>query len=1146
MKKIDSVYTHSATDLADFLACQYATSLAMRRADGDIEIPFRHNARLERLIEKGHAHEAAYLEMLKSDGLNVVELRDFDDHKQVQATVELMRRGVDVIYQGSLAKGSFAGRSDFLIRVPRASDLGGWSYEVVDTKLAHDTKAGTILQLCLYSDCVCEIQGTRPKTARAAKPAALDSESTFEEECFSLDAYWAYFELVKRQYLDATSKDRLHSLYPEPCQHCDICRWFPHCDRIRRDDDHLSFVAGIQASQIDEIRRQGNATLQGFAESDDPIPERPKGGSRESIFKAHRQAKVQLQGRASGERIVEYLPVAAVSDDLEHDQQLFGFCRLPQPSAGDVYLDFEGDPHAPDGVLEYLFGYVSREGDDSTYHSDWCLKRADEGIAFGKLMQFLLQCREQFPDFHIYHFAPYEPAAMKRMAMRHQLYEADLDELLRSNTFVDLYAVVRQSMVLSVESYSIKKLEAFYDFDRKADLSEVRSALSEVEFAIELNGPSLISQSAVELVEAYNRDDCVSTLKLHQWLELQRQVRIDSGIDIPRPPAKSGDAGEKVAERDAVFGELRDRLKELAGDSHESEVQQARWLMAHLLEYFFREDKTVFWEKFRHMSLEDDDLLFENAAISGLEFVEQREPTGRGRIPTSVYRFPPQEHTVGRGKKVLQTDGQTIGTIVEIDRVNRTVEIKKTGKTIDVHPTSVFVFDYISPEPMPENLLELGQEVAEDYWNPAYVHSSRYDLIARCPPSLQKVKLPCDGDDISVALQIAEDMDSGVFPIQGPPGSGKTYVGANMVVELARRGYRIGVTAVGHNAITNLLIRAASFDTAGEVSFAQKTKPLTEEGSERIQILKTNPTTIAPGTVVGGTAWLWSRDDMCQKLDYLFIDEAGQMSLAQSLAVARAAKNVVLLGDPQQLEQPQSAAHPEGADVAVLGHLIGDDATIPQDRGLFLAQTRRLHPAVCKFTSEQFYDGRLTSHPDCENNEILGEHAFSGSGLRLLTIDHNNNQNRSDEEVEAVQAIVAELHRTGASWKGSDGCEASITADDILVVAPYNAQVDAIAEVVGDRARVGTVDKFQGQEAPIVIYSTTSSSADDAPRGMEFLYDPHRLNVATSRSKCMTIMVASPKLFHPRCTTPKQMKLANAFCRFAELAKPIAGSSFAS
>ncbi len=1113
----------------------------MRRADDEIEVPFRHNARLERLAEKGLAHETAYLAMLDRQGLNVVELRDFDDANQLETTADLMRQGVDVIFQGSLANDSFAGRSDFLIRVDKPSKLGDWSYEVADTKLSQDTKAGTILQLCLYSDCVAAIQGRRPKIARVVKPAALDSGLEFEQETFWLDGYWAYFDLVKRQLARATQDDRLHQLYPEPCNHCDVCRWFPHCDTRRRSDDHLSFVAGIQTSQIAEVCRQGNKTLQSFAESADPIPERPKAGSRESIMKVHRQANTQLRGRDTGERIVEFLPIDTSSNDEESAAKPIGFLRLPEPDPGDVYLDFEGDPHATDGVLEYLFGYVSREGEHLTYHSDWCLRRSEERTAFSKLMQFLLSRRDGFPDFHVYHFAPYEAAAMKRMAMRHQLYEAELDELLRSETFVDLYAVVRQSMVLSVESYSIKKLEAFYDFERQADLREVRQALNEVEHAIEMNGTSMLSEEAMALVQAYNEDDCSSTWGLHRWVECQRTLQIANGLDVPRPAKKSGDASENVSDRNIEFGAVRDALKTLAGDDRQTDVEQSRWLMAHLLEYFFREDKTAYWELFRHMDLEDDDLLYENAAISGLEFIEQRPPIGRGTIPSSVYRYPPQEHTVRSKNSVLHRDGQKVGEILTVDHANRTVEIRKTRKTVEFHPTSVFVHDMIRAEPMPTTLLELGREIAEEYWDPKFMPSARYDLLARRPPRLASLTLPLAGDDVDVAIALAEDMDHSVLPIQGPPGSGKTHVGGHMIVELARRGFKIGVTAVSHKVITNLLVRAASFDTAGEVSFAQKlgsnVTSNDQDGAERIQILKSNPTGVAAGTVVGGTAWLWSREEMNQKLDYLFIDEAGQMSLAQSLAAMRAAKNVILLGDPQQLEQPQRAAHPEGSDVAVLGHLIGDEATIPNDRGLFLAQTRRLHPKVCEFTSEQFYDGRLTSHADCLANEILGDHEFSGSGLRLVAVDHENNQNRSEEEVEVVQAIVEGLYASSASWQGIDGVQRRITSEDILIVAPYNAQVDAISAAIGDRARVGTVDKFQGQEAPIVIYSTASSSAADAPRGMEFLYDPHRLNVATSRSKCMTIMVASPKLFHPQCKTPRQMKLANAFCRFAELAE---------
>lgn len=1114
----------------------------MRRAVGEIEVPFRNNPRLDRLKEKGVLHEQSYLKELEDQGLNIGRLHDFDDERQVAETRDMMREGLDIIYQGSLSHETFAGRSDFLIKVDLESALGDWSYEVVDTKLSQTTRAGTILQLCLYSDLVAGVQGMRPRAARVIKPAESSDLRLFEEELFSLDSYWSYYELVKRQFLESVSDERLLSLYPEPCSHCEICRWFPRCDSQRRDDDHLSFVAGIQASQINEIRHQGSSTLQEFADADDPIPERPSHGSRESIEKAHRQARVQLRGRLAGENVIEFLPVDTLSQRPESGGKQSGFLRLPLPSPGDVYLDFEGNPHAPDGVLEYLFGYTCRGLDEPTYHSQWCLNRSAERVAFSELMRFLIDRRKANPDFHIYHFAPYEPAAMKRMAMRHQVCEAELDEFLRAETFVDLHAVVRQSIVLSVESYSIKKLEAFYGFARDADLPEVRSGLNEVEYAIEFNCTSLLQDDTLRFVEVYNRDDCMSTMQLHDWVEKQRQLFVNKGVEIPRPEPKSGDASESISERNIAFGEVRDRLKVLAGEPRETNVQHARWLMAHLLEYFFREDKTVYWELFRHMDLEDEDLLYENAAIAGLELLEQRPPEARKRNPTSIYRYAPQEHTVRREQSMMHRDGQKIGKVVSVDHAERTVEIRKAGPVSEFHPTSVFAHDLINAEPMPAALLELGREVAEEFWDPATVRSARYDLLARRPPQLTSLTLPRFGDDVDVAIELAADLDHSVLPIQGPPGSGKTHVGGHMIVELASRGFRIGITAVSHKVITNLIGRAAEFDPDRKVAFAQKANAIEHAEADRIQLLKSNPdalTAVTEGTVVGGTAWLWSRDDMGQQLDYLFIDEAGQMSLAQALAAARAAKNVILLGDPQQLEQPQRADHPEGADVAVLGHLIGEAATIPQDRGLFLSKTRRLHPDVCHFTSEQFYDSRLTSHIDCTRNEIMGGSPFTGSGLRLVSVEHVNNQNRSDEEVSAVREIVDLIHGSSATWRGPDGEIRPVSAEDILIVAPYNAQVDAIALAVGDEARVGTVDKFQGQEAPIVIYSTASSSADDAPRGMEFLYDPHRLNVATSRSKCITIMVASPRLFHPRCKTPRQMKLANAFCRFAELAEKI-------
>lgn len=1139
MRKISDHYQFSPTDLANFLGCRHATSLDMKRAEGDLDIPFRSNARLDRLAEKGLRHEQAYLQSLKDSGLVVESLQDFDDERQAEITEELMRKGVDVIFQASLARGAFAGRADFLIRVDVESDLGDWSYEVVDTKLAQDTKAGTILQLCCYSDCVAAIQGVRAEHAHVVKPMAADQASPFGQETFRLDGYWAYFELIKRQLIESTAGDGLHDLYPEPVAHCEVCRWFPHCDDRRRSDDHLSFVAGIQTSQIGEVQRQGHATMTDFANADALSIERPKAGSKESLLRVHHQACIQQRGRTRGENIVKHLPIAWPNPELEKQPPPVGFLRLPAPDAGDIYLDFEGDPHAPDGVLEYLFGYVDR---DENYAADWSLHRQSEREAFDRLMGYLIQRHEAHPGFHVYHFAPYEPAAMKRMASRHQLHEDALDDLLRRETFVDLHAVVRQSMVLSVESYSIKKLEAFYGYERAAELADVRPALNAVEWAIEMGGVDQLDPQTLDLVAAYNQDDCVSTMKLHKWLEEQRAIASSEVGELPRPPVSTDQRKPETIERQAAFIELRDQLKQLAGDVRDTETEQARWLAGHLLEYYFRENKTVWWEYFRHRELEDDELQFENAAIAGLEHIEQIEPQGRQRNPTSVYRYPEQEHKIRVGHKLKHRSDQSIGEVVAVDPVKRTISIKKARDTFDLHPSSVFVFDLIGAGDQPDSLLDFARQVASPSWGDGDHRCARTDLLCGRPPRLSTLSLPLAGDSVAAATKVALDLDHSVLPIQGPPGTGKTYHAARMIVALASQGKKIGVTAVSHKVISNLLERASEFDAEGRCSFAHKPKAGATSTADGVSFLRSSAAALDAtnaGTVVGATAWLWSSEPAEGLLDYLFIDEAGQMSLAMALAAMRTAKNVILLGDPQQLEQPQRAAHPEGSDVAALAHLIQDGSTIKETRGIFLADSYRLHPDVCKFTSEQFYEGRLQSEPECRHLTIIGEGPLSGTGLRLVAVEHTGNQNRSDEEVAVVSAIVDQLLDKPTQWRDKNGDVNTIGPDDILIVAPYNAQVDALSAAIGDRARIGTVDKFQGQEAPIVIYSTASSSAEDAPRGMEFLYDPNRLNVATSRSKCMTIMVAAPKLLEPACRTPRQMQLANTFCRYAELASAV-------
>ncbi len=1124
MQILSDQLVFSATDLANHLGCKHLTLLNKLNAEGSLETIFRSDPILDVLIERGLKHEDEYIQHLKKSGLSVVEIREFSGAAGIEKTRDAMTAGADVIVQAALQRGQWGGRADFLIKVDSPSELGDWSYEVTDAKLSQNTRAGTILQLCLYSEIVSGIQGTMPRMMSVVKPG-----EPFAYDSFRVDDFLSYYRLIKRQFMDAVESDSLKQTYPEPTQHCDVCRWWLKCNERRREDDHLTFVAGASKSHIAELRRQGINTLESLATAYTPLKERPKRGSRAVYDKIHRQAKLQFKSRKSGEDLYEF-------NEIEDGR---GFCLLPQPDAGDVYFDLEGDPHVKGGVLEYLFGICMKHGEGTQYHYVWCLDRKSEKVAFMDFMKFLLDRWEANPDFHIYHYAPYEPAAMKRLAMRYAVYESELDRLLRAEKFVDLYAVTRQSMTLGVERYSIKNLEAFYKYERLAELEKVRPALHRVERALELGVESEIQEPDKDIVRVYNQDDCISTYELQKWLESRRAELADTGVEIARPERRYGEPTERVAELEAEVQAVFDGLVQGIDELPETKEENACWLLAHLLDYFRREDKCAWWEYFRRHNLEPEDLLYEKTAITGLTF-EQEVPGGpRDRNPIHRYRFEPQEESLARGDQLVEVLGDGVGTVSFIDSANGIVDIKKSGKAIDVHPTSVFVHDNIRPDPMPESLRELGKHLIEHRASLDELKNARYDLLARNAPRLKDLALPLEGDLVDVATRVASALDNSVLPIQGPPGAGKTYVGSHMIAELAKAGKRIGVCAISHKVIANLLSRSQERLADTEIQIAHRRSKPSDDYPAGIEILKNTKAGIAAveeGKVVGGTAWLWSNHEMEDKLDYLFIDEAGQMSLAIALAASRCAKNLILLGDPQQLEQPQLGSHPEGAEVAALNHLLDGSATIAPDRGLFLDTTWRLCPSICQFTSEQFYDGRLESQSGLERQEVFGPSPFIGHGLIRVEVDHEGNQNRSYEEIEVISKIVDQILDGEHQWSDMEGELKTIGEDDILVVAPFNAQVNALQKELGDRARVGTVDKFQGQEAPIVIYSTASSSAEEAPRGMSFLYNPNRLNVATSRARCLAIIVSSPKLFEPECRTPGQIQLANAFCRFAEQA----------
>ncbi len=1020
-------------------------------------------------------------------------------------------------------------------RVERPSEFGAWSYEIADTKLSATTKGTAVLQLCLYTELLTMIQGVQPEFMYVVKPHANNENEPFDIDQLRVDDYMAYFRMAKRSFgvklaspPDATSK-------PEPCNHCQVCNWWPKCDKEWRDADHLILIAGIAKSQRVELVEQGITSLAQFAEAEQPLHRHPKRGSLDAYHKAHRQAQIQLNGRRTGKPEYEF-------NEVERNR---GFLLLPEPNRGDVFFDLEGNPRARGDGLEYLFGYVTIDDGEPRYHKFWALNSKQERQVFQQFVDWILERWAQYPDMHIYHYAPYEPSALKRMMTKHATREDDVDRLLRGKKLVDVYAVTRQAIRASVESYSIKKLEPLYGYERLELLEEANKALREVERLIELDMTVDITANQQEVVALYNQDDCFSTLRLHQWLEKLRSDLLVTGVELPRRPLADPNAKDSVKEMSAEAKRVFDLLTFDIEDAPAGHSQESRWQLAHMLEYFRREGKCVWWEFFRMCELEHEDLLLETGALSGLEF-ECEVIQAKGRtMPVQRYRYPAQETILQKGHDLRDLDGISIGSVDAIDPGSRTIDIKKTGVSIDLHPYSVFEFRFVDPHEMPGSLFQFGEQLALAARNETALKSARVDLLQRSHPRLKSLVLPHNGTDtVQGAIELAFDLDNSCLAIQGPPGSGKTYVGSQMILALAKSGKRVGVTAVGHEVIRNLLDavhkRASEKGTGVLLGHKVDKKHDLPPHIVRFADTKKSLEALKRGSVVGGTAWLWSQEDSEQKLDYLFIDEAGQMSLAMALAAGRAAKNIILLGDPQQLEQPQQAVHPHNSGVAALSHILNGRDTILDDQGLFLAKTWRLHPEICRFTSEQYYNNRLTSRPGLHVQEIFGDSSYIGNGLQVLTVEHEGNQNRSLEEVAAINHLFSRLLNGQHQWASMIDrvlTVQSLAIEDILVVAPFNAQVSALREALPSGARVGTVDKFQGQEAPIVIYSMTSSSAEEAPRGISFLYSRNRMNVATSRAKCLAILVCNPNILTPDCHSPEHLRLVNGVCRFEELTR---------
>ncbi|MDY0985297.1 TM0106 family RecB-like putative nuclease [Microbacterium sp. CFBP9023] len=1138
----------SASDLKAAAECEFAWCRAIDAKLGRVPaVDEPEDATLARAALLGDVHErnvlARYLEDLGADRVHLVEKVSSVDAvalaAAVEETVQALGSDAVVVFQAAFATPEFVGFADFLKR----DDDGRW--RVQDSKLARKARVTALMQLAAYVD-----QLDRLGIPRSDEVDLILGDGSVSTH--SVDDLLPLFQ-VRRARLRALIADRRiddgsagpalawgddrGDLEVVACGRCATCE-----EQVIAHRD-LLMVARMRPVQRARLRAAGIETIDALAEA--PTP--PDGMNTDTFETLRAQARLQIQADADGAPTYDVHYAAAIH-------------TLPVPSHGDIFFDFEGDPlytePAPDGQahwgIDYLFGWVDNS---DQYTALWAHDFAAEREAFERFLDFVKLRRAAHPGMHIYHYAPYETSHLVAMAARHGVREGEIDRLLREGVFVDLYPLVLRTVRVGTRSYSIKKLEPLYmgaDV-RTSDVQKGDDSIVQYVAARELAAAG--EQEEADAVFAdladYNRYDCVSTRRLRNWL-----------IDIARA---EGVTPAPPDEADEVIYEPSPRSVSLLADAERAvdagDDGQVHRIAAAAIDYFPREAKSFWVSHFQRLRepvtmwdgtrdvvridrassrVQRDWSIGEGRRVMSRDIEIRGEVSpgttlGAGAQPFALYPVPAPFDTEAPSRAVHVPHTVTVAELLDDGYLITETAIQ--GQTWDELPLA------LTPAAPPRVVSLQG---AIDEWAdsvhaaaPGFPRDAATDVLRRIPPrTLSGRPLPEQGDDVIDAIvRGVLDLDRSYLAVQGPPGTGKTYTGSQVIARLVKEhGFRIGVVAQSHAIIENLLERVVADGVpASQVGKAPK-DPSVEPGYTVIPkngMASFLAEQAEHGAVVGGTAWDFSNTARVERggLDLLVVDEAGQFSLASTIAVAAGAKNLLLLGDPQQLPQVSQGAHPEPVDTSALGWVMDGDAVIKPDHGYFLARSWRMHPFVAAPVSRLAYAGQLASAPGTERRSIDGVDA----GLHVVPLRHRGNATESPEEAAEVVALVRGLVGRTFTDNDAESTARPLAQNDIIVVAPYNAQRqtvhDALAAAGFHDVPVGTVDNFQGKEAVVSITSLAASSGRDAPRGPEFLLLQNRLNVAISRAQVAAYLIHSPALLDDLPRTPEGVARMSAFAR---------------
>lgn len=1131
MYKRNNQTVFSPSDLTRYVESLFASwmdrlSLEQRDnvPDKDPEDPL-----MEVLQRKGFEFEAEIEQQFQQEGISLQRIEAESRELRYMQTQQALHSDVEVIAQAYLECDIggclFAGAADFLIRT---SD--GKRFEIWDAKLSTKVKPSFLLQLCSYAFMLKEGYGITVERIGVLL-------GNGEREAFRVDDYSAYFKQQLIGFLLAQKQFNPDNT-PDPANSKSWGNWSEYAESLLVQRDHLFQVATITKGQIKKLNQAGIHTMQELADLN-PDGVKVKGIQPEVLQRLIAQAAIQK--RSAGKEIPEY----EILSHGEGDKK--GLALLPPASPLDVFFDIEGFP-LDDGGLEYLWGNTYFDDSGQRQFKDfWAHNQEQEKAAFGAFIQWVYARWQQDPAMHIYHYANYEIAACRKLMGRYGTCEHEVDQLLRNEVFVDLYKVVKGGILLGEPRYSIKNVEHLYRGKRQTEVGTGGDSVVVYDAWRLANqrgeeGDTWETSTILNDIRVYNIDDCDSTQELTDWLRERQQ---EHGIAyIGKEEVEEPDIKDEVTQRI----ELRDRLLSQAELLESDNPEQAKLIknLAWVLEFHRREAKPVFWKLFDRLGLEPVDLQDDLDCLANCHRTSREafKPKPNSRNLAYEYQFDPVQEFKGVSENfyllgIEEGDGKRsrVTFVREASNLDQGLIVLQS-KHEPPHTLSLIPDEYVNASVIEKAINQVVSDFEEGHLSECAI----IDFLQKRQPRVNGL----NGGDIAPSkdpeqklnevIAAIKNLDNSYLTIQGPPGSGKTHTGKHVIAELVKSGAKVGISSNSHKAINHLLLKATEQCKKAGVEVTVACTKDTDPELEAAGITITKNTELAgcvdSPCILGTTAWGFARDEMADQLDYLFIDEAGQVSIANLIGMSRAANNLVLMGDQMQLGQPTQGTHPEESGLSILDYLLHDSPTITDDMGVFLGTTFRMHSQVNEFISQFIYEGKLRSDADNDRQVIKVPDTYTGpldqeAGIVFIPVTHEGNTQASEEEVTEIKSLAESL--LGRTFVTKDGAEQTIGWEDMLFVAPYNHQVRKLSDALGEAAKVGSVDKFQGQEAPIVFLSMCASDAAESPRGLNFLFNRNRINVAISRAQSLAIVVGNPGLGHLNVNSVEQMTLVNLY-----------------